>query len=155
MLKRSLIIVAITFSLIVAARPVPIVHAFLMTGELETVDATAAPQGSEKKSKDGNGFVRVLKAPFKAIGRIFGGGNDDKLRRISEKDAKKFESGGVLRVVDATIVPARESAGSKNNPAPGQSDTTPTKEQADKIAARQNVAQARTLMNEGKENEAL
>jgi Flp pilus assembly protein TadD len=43
--------------------------------------------------------VKVLKAPFKAFGRLFGrGGDDNKLRRMTEDDANKFASVGVERV---------------------------------------------------------
>ncbi|MDQ3754267.1 MAG: tetratricopeptide repeat protein, partial [Acidobacteriota bacterium] len=62
----------------------------------------------------GNGFTRALKAPFKAIGKLFGGGKDDnRLRRMTEKDAKKFESAGVLRVNDALtpVAPKAEDGG--------------------------------------------
>lgn len=53
--------------------------------------------------KGGNGFVRALKAPFKAIGRLFGGGKKDenKLERLSEKDVKQFETAPLVRTTDA------------------------------------------------------
>jgi hypothetical protein len=38
---------------------------------------------------------RVLKAPFKAIGRLFGGGkkkDDNKFHRLTEKDVKQFKT---------------------------------------------------------------
>lgn len=61
----------------------------------------ATGEGGEKKG--GNRLVRALKAPFKAIGRIFGGGKSDenKISRLREKDVKRFESAPLLRVTDA------------------------------------------------------
>ena len=158
MLKRSLIVAAVVLSLVVVAKPIRIVHGVLMTTtELEMLTASTVPQGDAKQSKDGNGFVRVLKAPFKAIGRLFGAGkkDDNKLQRLSEKDVKKFESAGVLRVVDATLVQGSDAPGAKTVPAPDLSIVPPSKEQADQIQARQKVAQARILMNDGKLNDAL
>ncbi|HWS56465.1 MAG TPA: tetratricopeptide repeat protein [Pyrinomonadaceae bacterium] len=57
-------------------------------------DAQPAPK------KKGNRFARFLKAPFKAVGKIFGGDDAGKLARMSEKDAARFESVGVVRVED-------------------------------------------------------
>jgi Tfp pilus assembly protein PilF len=54
---------------------------------------------SAPKKDGGNRVVKVLKAPFKAFGRLFGrGGDDNKLRRMTEDDANKFASVGVERV---------------------------------------------------------
>lgn len=52
--------------------------------------------------KKGNKVVKVLTAPFKAFGRLFGGGNNEnKIERMTEKDAERFESVAVTRVEDA------------------------------------------------------
>jgi Flp pilus assembly protein TadD len=61
---------------------------------LEAADAEAT-SGRQKSEDGGNGFVRALKAPFKALGRLFGGGkkkDKSRVQRISEKDIKKFET---------------------------------------------------------------
>jgi len=60
-----------------------------------------------KTKKGGNGFVRALSAPFRALGRLFGGGskkNDQQqqARRITNKDVDKFESAKLVRITDAT-----------------------------------------------------
>ena len=62
--------------------------------------------------KNGNGFVRALGAPFRALGRLFGGGkkNDHQLHRISEKEAAKFESSRVTRVKDTSIQPLEQTS---------------------------------------------
>jgi Flp pilus assembly protein TadD len=81
------------------------------TSSTESGDATTDDTTKKKKG----GFMRALGAPFRAIGRIFGG-NDDKnktdinpqqARRISNKEAKKFEVNNVTRIKDAnTETPA-------------------------------------------------
>jgi Tfp pilus assembly protein PilF len=56
----------------------------------------------QPQKKGGNKVVKVLVAPFKAFGRLFGGGNDqNKVHRMTEKDAERFESAGVTRIEDA------------------------------------------------------
>lgn len=62
-------------------------------------EAGVATEGSEaKKRGGGNKVVKVLKAPFKMFGRLFGRGDDKKLQRMTEEDAEKFASVGVERV---------------------------------------------------------
>ena len=62
------------------------------------------------KKKKGNGFARALGAPFRALGRLFGGGGGNSkktepatARKISTKDAETFESAKITRVTDARI----------------------------------------------------
>ena len=125
MLKRTLIILSMTIALVVAVEPLQTVQGVVLTGgewlEANTVlpgaaNATNAASTPKGQSADGqgNGFLRALGAPFRAIGRLFGRGkkNENKLERISEKDAKRFES------VSATQV-------SQTNPAPEASSTSP------------------------------
>src|SRR5262245_436721 len=115
MLKRLMTVVALTLMLVVAAKPIRIVQGVMMTpAEVEMMNANSA---SDHDGKSGNGFVRVLKAPFQAIGRLFGAGkkNDNKLERLSEKDVKKFETAGTVRVVDATTAITPEAAGIRTN----------------------------------------
>jgi Flp pilus assembly protein TadD len=66
------------------------------------------PTGSSDttKKKSGNGFVRALGAPFRAFGRLFGGGKKNgqqTSQRITEKEARKFESAKISRVKDARV----------------------------------------------------
>ncbi len=63
-----------------------------------------------EKKKGGNKVARVLAAPFKAFGRLFGGNDDRKFKRMTEKDAEKFESVGVARVNDSRDPKAEVSA---------------------------------------------
>jgi type IV pilus assembly protein PilF len=62
---------------------------------------------TEVKKKRGNGFVRALGAPFRALGRLFGRGkkHEQTARGITEKEAAKFESTKVTRITDARSVP--------------------------------------------------
>ncbi len=81
------------------------------TTEGETTEGE--PQQLEIKKKNGNRFVKVVTFPFKAVGRLFGAGgkkDDTKLERMSAKDAKKFESVGLTRVVDARTAPTTDPA---------------------------------------------
>ncbi len=70
------------------------------------VAASGAEAGtSNAPKKKGNRFARFFKAPFKAVGKIFTGGDDGddkKLARMTEKDAARFESAAVMRVEDRT-----------------------------------------------------
>jgi len=113
MLKRTLIILSMTIAVVVAAEPLQTVHGIIMTkAEWFTLNAVAAPGVSGQAQEGrGNGFVRALKAPFKAIGRLFGRGkkNENKLERISEKDAKRFESVPGVQVNKTTPAPEASS----------------------------------------------
>jgi tetratricopeptide (TPR) repeat protein len=52
-------------------------------------DTAPTTDGTKKK---GNRFARFFKAPFKAVGKLFGGDDDNnKMRRLSEKDVARFE----------------------------------------------------------------
>jgi Flp pilus assembly protein TadD len=115
MLKRTLIIALLVPTLVLSFQPSQAVHGIALTPEeiavLDAADATEAADAADsaraEKSKDGgNGFMRAIKAPFKAIGRLFGGGrkNDSKkLARVTEKDLRKFESVPVQVVNDTRV----------------------------------------------------
>ena len=65
----------------------------------------------EPRKKGGNKVVKVLAAPFKAFGKLFGGGNDkNKIHRMTEKDAERFESVGVTKIEDARTSTRKETA---------------------------------------------
>src|SRR5918992_4800270 len=54
------------------------------------------------RKKGGNKVVKVLAAPFKAFGKLFGRGDDkNKIHRMTEKDAERFETAGITRIDDA------------------------------------------------------
>src|ERR1700747_3672032 len=108
MLKRSLVVLSLTTILIIGAAPIPAVHGIVPAeSEMLMLDTPDTPQQPDATDKGGNGVAKVLTAPFKAIGRIFGIGRkqDNKLHRLSEKDVKKFETDKTVKVVDARTAP--------------------------------------------------
>ena len=150
MVKRSLIVFALTLVLVTSAVPIRHVHGVLMTPE-EVAMLDAASRNNDGQSKGDNTFVRVLKAPIKAIGRIFGLGkkDDNKLERLSRKDVKKFESVGVAKAVDARTsgfeTPAAAATATEN--APGVDPAL--------ASAKENLERGRALLNSGNATEAI
>jgi Tfp pilus assembly protein PilF len=118
MLKRGILVITLIGVLVISVEPMRSAYGVALTdGELATLNALeafAVPTDGDFQEKRGNTFVRVLKAPFKAIGKLLGRGkkDDNKLHRLSEKDVKKFEQSPLLRVVDATSVPPVQPADS-------------------------------------------
>ncbi|HJY28830.1 MAG TPA: tetratricopeptide repeat protein [Pyrinomonadaceae bacterium] len=118
MFKRSLIVLLLVPTLMLAIQPSRPVHGVVMTtdelamfGALDLPDTTSA-----EKSKDGNGFMRALKAPFKAFGRLFGGkkkSEEGKLQRITDKDLRKFET-VPARIVTDTKTTTEDRTGSSS-----------------------------------------
>lgn len=96
MLKRTAIVLFLTVTLFVAVEPLQTVHGIIMTHAemvgLEAAEADAR-NGQQAPLEHGSGFVKALGAPFRAIGRLFGGGKKKKsrLERITQKDIEKFE----------------------------------------------------------------
>lgn len=109
--KRRLIAIFVAFVLTVGVTALWSAEGDEMEGDTATnvVASSGADAGNNggddaaPKKKKGNRFGRFFKAPFKAVSKLFGGGDDDgKLARMTEKDAERFESVGVTRVEDAT-----------------------------------------------------
>lgn len=105
-------------------------------GGAETGDAAA----TEAPKKKGNRFARMFKAPFKAVGKLFGGGDDKNkgVARLNEKDAARFQSVGVLRVED------RQSADASAAISGGTS-----------ITARDHLNEGRAMLEAGRYNDAV
>jgi len=95
-----------------------------------------AASGEEKTKKKGNRFARFFKAPFKAAAKLFGGNDDDKTRRMSEKDVAKFESAPLMRVEDSRT-PRAENATDEGG------------------TAKDYLARGRTMLDQGRLNEAV
>ncbi|HKP47645.1 MAG TPA: tetratricopeptide repeat protein [Pyrinomonadaceae bacterium] len=91
--------------------------------------------GTVKEKKTGNKVVKVLTAPFKAFGRLFGHGDEHKLRRMTESDAEKFASVGVERVEDL------------RNPPPAKLNAI--------ASAKEHLASGRSYLLDGRINEAI
>jgi Flp pilus assembly protein TadD len=185
MLKRTLIILSMTIALVVAIEPLQTVQGVVLNGsewlEMNTVEpgaVNAANTASVPKGQSdgqGNGFLRALGAPFRAIGRLFGGKKKDanKLERISEKDAKRFESVPATQVSQTSPAPEASSTSpaasvnSDGNPAPntvpanapdssgfGSAPAT-TPAEALEAAALDHLEKGRTLLNNHDLNGAI
>jgi Tfp pilus assembly protein PilF len=113
--------------------------------EMATLDG--ASRKADGQSKGDNTFVRVLKAPVKAIGRLFGIGkkDDDKMQRLSRKDVKKFESVGTTKVLDARTTGFETPAGSENAPAVDPA----------LVPAQDNLERGRALLSRGNAADAI
>ena len=106
MTKRRLIAISIAFILTAAVTAMWSAATIQREGDpdaivledsgSETGTADTGTAGGHKKN--GNKVIRVLAAPFKAFGKLFGG--KDRLERMNEKDAEKFASVGVSRIDD-------------------------------------------------------
>src|ERR671921_2963287 len=103
---RRVIIIFAAFALLVSATALWDVSGDEREGDtaanvVATSGAEAGPEAAAPKKKGGGLFGKIFKAPFKAVGKLFGKGDDDKgLARMTEKDAANFESVGVVRVED-------------------------------------------------------
>lgn len=91
----------------------------------------------EQPKKAGNSLGRALSAPFRALGRLFGGKKrNQRPERLTEKDIAKFESAQVNRVNDA------------------QAPLPPTAPAGDNSAS-EHLQRGREFLNAGKLNEAI
>jgi len=110
MRKRRLTAVLIAFVITVAVSGMWSAATIERDGDpdVNVMEDAGATAGRSMDKKGGNKIAKVLAAPFKAFGRLFGH-NDKKLARMTDKDAEKFASVGVARVDDAsTVVDAKK-----------------------------------------------
>jgi Flp pilus assembly protein TadD len=99
-------------------------------------DSGAEAGNVDQPKKKGNKVVKVLAAPFKMFGRLFGGGDDtNKVHRMTEKDAERFETAGLTRIEDA------------NN--------KPVKRDTSEGSAKEHLEAGRELLLEGRYSEAI
>ncbi len=141
MSARRIIVIFLAFSLVVCMTALWEAEGNKLDGDTDTnvVAASGAEAGStaEAPKKKGNRFMRMFKAPFKAVGKIIGRGDGDgsKVARMTEKDADRFESVGVVRVEDRTT----------ERPAPA----------GEAVTARDHLERGRQLLAEDRLNEAV
>ena len=137
--KRRLIAIAIALMLTLVTTAMWSASTIVREGDADanfledsgtTVGAEEAPNTEKKK---GNKVARIFTAPFRALGKLFGK-NDNKLQRMSEKDAAKFESVGVMKVNDERTRLAMEN----------RAET-----------AREHLEAGRDYLNQGRLNEAI
>src|ERR1044072_4436164 len=103
---RRVIIIFVAFALIISATALWDVSGDERDGDtaanvVASAGAEAGSDAAAPKKKGGGLFGKILKEPFKAVVKLFGKGADNcKLARMTEKDAERFESVGVVRVED-------------------------------------------------------
>jgi len=98
-------------------------------------DSGSAAGNLSDHKKGGNKVAKILAAPFKAFGKLFGHKDGNKLQRMTEKDMEKFETVGVTRVTD-------ELNPDVNRPSPAGS-------------AKEHLAAGRSYLMSGRLNEAI
>jgi Flp pilus assembly protein TadD len=139
MRKRTLLAIIIAFTLTFGVTALWSAETNSREGDTDAniIDANGSPTGKSRDEKrGGNRVVGIFKAPFKAIGRLFGRGRKEgKLERLTEKDVAKFESTGMTRVDDSR---------SSNHARPSASGS-----------ARDHLAAGRALLGSGRVNEAI
>jgi Tfp pilus assembly protein PilF len=103
--KRRIIAFLIAFVLTIAVTAMWSASTIEREGDPDAMvleDSGSEAGSDQPKKKGGNKVVKVLAAPFKAFGRLFGGGDDrNKVHRMTEKDAERFKSAGITRIEDA------------------------------------------------------
>jgi Tfp pilus assembly protein PilF len=108
--KRRIIAVLIAFVLTVAATAMWSASTIQREGDPDAIvleDSGAEAGNAEQPKKKGNKVVKVLAAPFKLFGKLFGGDDTNKVHRMTEKDAERFETVGVTRIEDANNQPVK------------------------------------------------
>jgi Tfp pilus assembly protein PilF len=136
--KRRILAVLIAFVLTVAATAMWSASTIQREGDPDAIvleDSGAEAGNAEQPKKKGNKVVKVLTAPFKMFGRLFGGDDTNKIHRMTEKDAERFESAGVTRIEDA------------NN--------QPVKRDTSQASAKEHLEAGREYLLEGRYNEAV
>src|SRR6185295_5743350 len=161
MFKRLTAVLVLTLALVLGFAPSrqAVFSNVLSEAEVAVIIDSSATEDTQTKQDGGNRFVKVLAAPFKAIGRLFGHGgkkDDNKLHRLSEKDVKKFESSKTTRVIDART-PASPSTPETVDPKTGETDQATDANSADvnKKLAREHLQRARELFNQNDLNGAI
>lgn len=114
--KRRLLAVLIAFVLTIAATAMWSASTIQREGDPDAIvleDSGSEAGSVDQPKKKGNKVVKVLAAPFKLFGKMFGGGDDqNKVYRMTEKDAEKFESVGVTKINDARNQGAKKDTSS-------------------------------------------
>ncbi len=102
--KRRILAVLIAFVLTIAATAMWSASTIQRDGDPDAIvlEDSGSEAGVDQPKKKGNKVVKVLAAPFKLFGKMFGGGDDkNKVYRMTEKDAERFESAAVTKIEDA------------------------------------------------------
>jgi Flp pilus assembly protein TadD len=151
MLKRMLIIASLIIAMVVAIQPLQTVHGIIMTQSQWLMMNSSDNQMLSDQVQEGSGsrFIGALKAPFKALGRLFGGGKKDKvkLERISEKDAKQFESVPGVQTTNTTQIADASSKGNAADSSGMATNGTNNAADALETVALDHLEKGRALLN--------
>jgi Tfp pilus assembly protein PilF len=119
MKKRRLIAIVIAFVVTMAATAMWSASTIMREGDPDAMvledsgSEAGTAEDAQPQKKGGNKVLKVVTAPFRAVGRLFGGGSkENKIERMTEKDAERFASVGVTRVEDARTIKAVPADGS-------------------------------------------
>jgi Flp pilus assembly protein TadD len=134
--KRRIIAVLIAFVLTIAVTAMWSASTIEREGDPDAIvlEDSGAEVGVQPK-KGGNKIVKVFTAPFKAFGRLFSGDDRNKVHRMTEKDAERFQSAGVTRIDDANTQSDRKVSSASS--------------------AREHLDAGREFLLEGRYNEAI
>jgi Tfp pilus assembly protein PilF len=137
MSKRSIVAILIAFVIAVAASAMWSASTTERDGDpdVNAIQDSGSSAGSSEQRKGGNKVVRVITAPFRAFGRLFGHHDDNKPQRMTARDAERLESVGVARV-DDSVTPQAKKLELANS-------------------AREHLANGRTYLLNGQINEAI
>lgn len=139
--KRRSLAVFIAFVMTIAATAMWSASTDEREGDADAIvledSGSQAGESDQPRKKGGNKVVKVLAAPFKAFGKLFGRGGDEKNKvyRMTEKDAERFETVGVTKIDDARTSSAKKGTGSGS--------------------AKEHLAAGREYLLEGRYNEAV
>lgn len=136
--KRRILAILIAFVLTVAGTAMWSASTIQREGDPDAIvleDSGSEAGEAQPVKKGGNKIVKVIAAPFKAFGRLFGGKDENKLQRTTEKDVERFASVGVTKIEDAR----------------NQNDRKVTTDGS----AREHMESGREFLLEGKYNEAI
>lgn len=139
--KRRILAVFIAFVLTIAATAMWSASTDEREGDADAIvledSGSEAGESDQPRKKGGNKVVKVLAAPLKAFGKLWGRGGDDrnKVYRMTEKDAERFETVGVTKIDDAR--------------------TSSTKKDTGSGSAKEHLAAGREYLVEGRYSEAI
>lgn len=136
MRPRTIIAVLLAFVITIAVSAVWSASTIERDGDTDAnvLEDSGGRAGAETDSKKGNKVVHALAAPFKAFGKLFGHKDKNKLERMTEKDAERFESTGVARLSEQRFADQQKLISG---------------------TAREHLAAGRTFLNAGQLNEAI
>src|SRR5712692_9820435 len=103
MRKRTIIAVIVAFVLTIGVSALWSAQTDKRDGDPDanTIEENGSQAGQDTNKKSGNKIGKIFGAPFRAIGHLFHHKDNDKLQRMTAKDAEKFESSPAMRVEDA------------------------------------------------------